>query len=44
MKSGFITLKAQTDLDVKMSGMRHGLTVVKNELAAHAAESTSGSK
>jgi dTDP-4-dehydrorhamnose reductase len=44
MKSGFITLKAQTDLDVKMSGMHHGLTVVKNELNAHAAETASGSK
>jgi dTDP-4-dehydrorhamnose reductase len=33
MKSGFITLKAQTDLDVRMSGMIHGLTVLKNELA-----------
>lgn len=44
MKSGFITLKAQTDLDVKMSGMLHGLTVVKNELSAHAAESANGGK
>ena len=36
MRSGFITLKAQTDLDVKMSGMRHGLTVVKNQLSTNA--------
>ena len=35
MKSGFITLKAQTDLDIKMSGMYHGLTVLKNQLNAH---------
>jgi dTDP-4-dehydrorhamnose reductase len=32
LKSGFITLKAQTDLDIKMSGARHGITVVKNQL------------
>ncbi len=35
MKSGFITLKAQTDLDIKMSGMKHGLTVLKNQLATN---------
>jgi dTDP-4-dehydrorhamnose reductase len=35
MKSGFITLKAQTDLDIKMSGMKHGLTVLKNQLSTN---------
>lgn len=32
LKSGFITLKAQTDLGVKMSGIDQGLTVLKNQL------------
>jgi dTDP-4-dehydrorhamnose reductase len=32
LKSGFITLKAETDLDIKMSGVQHGLTVFKNQL------------
>ena len=32
LKSGFITLKAQTDLDLKMSGIRHGLMVFKNQM------------
>jgi dTDP-4-dehydrorhamnose reductase len=35
LKSGFITLKAQTDLDIKMSDVRHGLTVLKNQLSAN---------
>jgi dTDP-4-dehydrorhamnose reductase len=35
MKSGFITLKAQTDLDIRMSGIQHGLTVMKNQLNAN---------
>lgn len=32
LKSGFITLKAQTDLDLKISGIDHGLIVLKNQL------------
>lgn len=44
MKSGFITLKAQIELDIKMSGMRHGLTVMKNQLNSHVKEHSSGSK
>ncbi len=32
LKSGLIILKAQTELDVKMSGIEHGLTVLKNQL------------
>jgi len=32
LKSGLIILKAQTELDVKMSGVEHGLTVLKNQL------------
>jgi len=32
LKSGFITLKAQTDLDVKLSGVDHGLMVLKNQV------------
>jgi len=32
LKSGFITLKAQTDLDLKLSGVDHGLTTLKNQL------------
>jgi len=34
LKSGLIILKAQTELDVKMSGVEHGLTVFKNQLEA----------
>ncbi len=32
LKSGFITLKAQIDLDLKMSGIEQGLTVLRNQL------------
>ncbi|HEV8538930.1 MAG TPA: dTDP-4-dehydrorhamnose reductase [Bacteroidota bacterium] len=32
LKSGFITLKAQTDLDLKLSSVDHGLMVLKNQL------------
>ena len=32
LKSGFITLKAQTSLDLKMSDTHHGLVVLKNQL------------
>lgn len=32
MKSGFIILKAETELSVKMSGVEQGLTVFKNQL------------
>lgn len=34
LRSGFITLKAQTDLDLRLSGVRHGLTVFKNQIDA----------
>lgn len=34
LKSGFITLKAQVDLDLKMSGIEQGLTVFKNQIHA----------
>ncbi len=33
MKSGFITLKAQFDLGVKMSGVQQGVAALKNQLA-----------
>jgi dTDP-4-dehydrorhamnose reductase len=33
MRSGFIILKAETDLGIKMSGVEHGLTVIKNQLS-----------
>jgi dTDP-4-dehydrorhamnose reductase len=36
LKSGFITLKAETDLGVKMSGVERGLAIFKNEVANHA--------
>jgi dTDP-4-dehydrorhamnose reductase len=36
LKSGFITLKAQTDLGVKMSGVERGLAIFKNQVANHA--------
>ena len=32
MKSGFITLKAEVDLDLKMSGIEQGLQILKNQL------------
>lgn len=32
MKSGFITLKAEVDLDLKMSGIDQGLRIFKNQL------------
>lgn len=32
LKSGFITLKLQTSLDLKMSDTQHGLVVLKNQL------------
>jgi dTDP-4-dehydrorhamnose reductase len=32
LRSGFITLKAETDLDIKLAGVDHGLTVLKNQL------------
>jgi dTDP-4-dehydrorhamnose reductase len=35
LKSGFITLKAETDLGVKMYGMERGLTMLKNQLQTH---------
>ena len=35
MKSGFITLKAETELGIKISGVEHGLTVFKNQIQAH---------
>ena len=36
LKSGFITLKAETDLGVKMSGVERGLAIFKNQVANHA--------
>jgi dTDP-4-dehydrorhamnose reductase len=36
LKSGFITLKAETDLGIKMSGVERGLAIFKNEVANHA--------
>ena len=36
LKSGFITLKAETDLGMKMSGIEHGLTVLKNQMSVQA--------
>ena len=38
LKSGFITLKAETDLGIKMSGMRQGLTVLRNQLSVNLRE------
>jgi dTDP-4-dehydrorhamnose reductase len=32
LKSGFITLKAETDLSMKMSGIERGITIFKNQL------------
>jgi dTDP-4-dehydrorhamnose reductase len=32
LKSGFVTLKAQTDLNIKPVGMEQGLTMLKNQL------------
>jgi len=34
LKSGLITLKAQTELELRLSGPEHGLTILKNQLAA----------
>ena len=36
LRSGFITLKADTDLRIKMSGIERGLTIFKNEVTVHA--------
>ncbi|MGA2625339.1 MAG: dTDP-4-dehydrorhamnose reductase [Bacteroidota bacterium] len=36
LKSGFITLKAETELGAKPSGIDHGLEVLKNQLEARA--------
>jgi dTDP-4-dehydrorhamnose reductase len=41
LKSGLITLKAQTDLDVKMSGIELGLKVLKNQINVTANEDQS---
>ncbi|MBI1805236.1 MAG: dTDP-4-dehydrorhamnose reductase [Ignavibacteriae bacterium] len=38
LKSGFITLKAETDLGMKMSGMKQGLTVLRNQLSVNMRE------
>jgi dTDP-4-dehydrorhamnose reductase len=38
LRSGFITLKAETDLDIRLSGVEHGLTVLKNQLHSHTHE------
>lgn len=35
LKSGFITLKAQIDLGVKMSGVEQGVNILKNQLSTH---------
>ncbi|MBI1806403.1 MAG: dTDP-4-dehydrorhamnose reductase [Ignavibacteria bacterium] len=35
LKSGFITLKAQVDLDLKMSNNEQGLTAFKHQIRAH---------
>ncbi len=32
LKSGFIILKAQTELGIKMSGIKQGLTILKNQI------------
>lgn len=32
MKSGFIILKAETELSIKMSGVEQGLTIFQNQL------------
>ncbi len=34
LRSGFITLKAETQLGIKMSNVEQGLTIVKNQLGA----------
>jgi len=34
LRSGFITLKAETDLGMKMSNVEHGLMIFKNQLTA----------
>ncbi|MFI5251420.1 MAG: dTDP-4-dehydrorhamnose reductase [Bacteroidota bacterium] len=34
--SGFITLKAETDLGIKMSGIERGLTIFRNEVTSQA--------
>jgi len=38
LKSGFITLKAETDLGIKMSGLRQGLTALRNQLSVNMRE------
>ena len=38
LKSGFITLKAATDLGIKTSDMRHGLTVLRQQLSVNMKE------
>lgn len=39
LKSGFIILKAQTELDLKMSGVKYGLTILKNQLEMYSSQS-----
>jgi dTDP-4-dehydrorhamnose reductase len=33
LKSGFVTLKAETELGIRMSGVKQGLSVLKNQMA-----------
>jgi dTDP-4-dehydrorhamnose reductase len=35
LNSGFITLKAETELGIKAAGVEQGLTIFKNQLTAH---------
>ena len=34
LRSGFITLRATTDLNIRMNGVERGLTIFKNQLSA----------
>jgi len=43
LKSGFITLKAEVDLGIRMSDMKQGLLAVKNQLAVRTSHKNSRS-
>jgi len=42
LKSGLIILKAQTELDLKMSGIEHGLMIFKNQIESSSNENGAG--
>ena len=43
LRSGFITLKAETELGIKLSGIEHGLSVLRNQIDIPARTSSDGS-